>query len=94
MIQLIGTLTTPMGIFMADTEIRVTSLSNDLSHLGISGSTSTDGNGSYDFNLLEGTHRIEVLQDNEFYTLGDVLIDSNTTSAISLTTLLIEYTAL
>lgn len=94
MIQLIGTLATPMGMPMIHTEIRVTSLTNGLSQLGISGSTNTDSAGNYNFNLVNGKHRIEVLQDNEFYTLGDALVDDNTNAAISLTTLLIEYTAL
>jgi hypothetical protein len=91
MIQITDTLTSPLGEVFPNTEIRITALNNNESVLGVYGSTFTDGSGDYDFNLVQGQHRIELLQEDEYIVLGDVEVTVDTPTPLTLTELLTTY---
>jgi hypothetical protein len=91
MIQITGILPDPMNQPRPNTSIRVEALDSTGSLKGMTATTTTDGAGNYNFNLLEGSYRIEVFQEEEFIITGEVLVDVNTATPLTLTELLTTY---
>ncbi len=91
MISVTGELVSPMGNAYSGATIRVTATESSVSLLGLSDSVTTGTDGSYTFNLVNGSHDIEVLVDDEYLVQGTVTIDDSTEDSISLETLLTTY---
>ena len=78
-IQVVGVLYDPMNKLSIGTTIRVTStLCSPLTTKGMAASVVTGDDGSYDFQLVYGTHLIEVMHDDEFMEVDTVVIDETT----------------
>ena len=88
MIQVTGILLDPMNKPSAQTVIRVEALNSISSLKGMTASVTTDADGVYDFPLVNGNHRIELLFNDEYAVTGDVTIDNTVTSPLTLEDLL------
>ena len=88
MISVTGVLVDPMNQPSAETIVRVTAKNNSGSIMGLVGEITTGSDGSYDFNLVDGTHDIEIHFKDEYILTGTVEVDGNTPSPITLPELL------
>lgn len=79
-IQITGILTNPMEAVSAKTTIRIVSTGNEGGVLiGSPSSITTGTDGSYDFNLVNGTYTVEVLY-SKMYRLGGIVTITNVTA--------------
>jgi hypothetical protein len=88
MIQVTGTLTTPMGVTLPNEEIRITTVLSEFSTVGAEGTVITTAGGTYDFTLEEGVYLCEIRQGDEYTEGVSVEIDENTTTPLSLAQLM------
>ena len=88
-INVTGVLKSPTNKPKAKARIRITALSNlneTLSDMTDTEFTGSDG--SYDFELVYGEHRIELLVEGEEVLSGEVVVDETTGNPIELPALL------
>lgn len=88
-IEVAGVLLTPLGKAAAGTEIRViaqTSLGATLK--GLEGIEITGEDGGYSFELVNGSHTIEINFSKEYRLVGEVTITDATPSPTTLAALL------
>ena len=90
MIQVTGIHADPIGTPIAAKEIRITTVSSELSTEGVVGVLLTGSVGEYDFNLRAGKYLIEVNQNKE-YTLGVYVDTTGAPAVITLAALLNGY---
>lgn len=84
-----GILLDPVGRVSAGTEIRVTAKSNEGATLkSLEGLVITEQDGSYNFNLVNGVHLIEINFSKEYHLVGEVLVAATVPSPITLPALL------
>ena len=89
MIQVTGTVIDPMGQSSVGTEVRIETVSSPVTLKGAVASITTGAGGSYDFNLVEGIHLIEVkYAAEEYITTGHVEVTAGMSTALPLSTLL------
>lgn len=88
-IQVTGTLKNPMDLVSAATTIRVIPTVNEGETLmTIPASIITSADGSYSFNLVDGTHTIEVNFSDQYRLVGTVIITGATPTPLTLPALL------
>lgn len=88
-ITVAGTLLNPIGQVSAGTEIKVTAKQTIGATLkDLQGKVVTGENGAYSFELVEGTHLIEISFSNEYLLAGEVVINGSTPSPLTLPALL------
>ncbi len=88
-IQVTGTLKNPMGVLSDKTTVRVIPTVNEGETLKtIPAAIKTGVDGSYDFQLVDGVHTIEVNFSKKYNLVGTVTIDGSTPSPITLPALL------
>ncbi len=88
-IQVTGILKNPMDMISNNTTIRVIPTVNEGETLmTIPASIITGSDGSYDFQLVEGVHTIEVNFSKKYNLVGTVTITSATTTPLTLPALL------
>lgn len=91
MVYITGQLVDPMNNPEAGVVIRVEALDTKVTLAKCEASTKTDSCGDYDFQLVDGLFKVEVLYSDEYIVSGNVLIDENTTSPLTLAELLTDY---
>ena len=75
MVRVLGNLVDPIGLAVADTQIRVTALENEGETLmALEAVVTTDSDGGYEFQIVNGKHNIEVLFSNRQNVVGEVVI--------------------
>ncbi len=88
-IQVTGVLRDPLNGVSSNTHIRVVSQVNDGDTLAsLPASTYTDDRGLYNFQMVNGTHSVEVNLGSEYQLAGTVVVGTLTPSPISLPALL------
>ncbi len=88
-IQVTGILKTPMDAVSSGTTVRVIPTVNEGETLmTIPASIITGVDGSYDFQLVEGTHTIEINFSRKYNLVGTVVVDGSTPTVITLPALL------
>lgn len=71
-IQVTGTLVDPVGQPLTNATIRVTALETTTVVARATAKIQVGITGTYDFNLVEGKHQIEVLQTNKYHKIAYV----------------------
>lgn len=87
MVQVTGTLTSPIGVGYNKASIRITALENNTVTIGSFAKIITGSDGSYDFTLTNGSYSIEVLYPSGkkmWYLPAEVEVTDNTTSILTL----------
>ncbi len=89
MVNVQGKLTTPTGSPLRDTVIKFEVFrQTETQLLGVTVHPKTDKEGKYSFNLVEGQYHVYLLHNDEYFLQGDVFINSETPSPISLSDLI------
>lgn len=88
MIQVTGQLVTPLNEPVAETGIRIISLNNTVVLLGSEGTVTTSSDGTYNFSLVNGEYKVEVLYNDEYIHAGTVTVTDTTNTPVDLPTLL------
>jgi len=92
-IQVTGTLTDPLGL-PTQIGIRVTAINSEVAVQGTEGVLTTEVDGTYNFNLVEGMHSIEIRNSGEYSKGVNIIVTSQTPSVIDLPTLLADHTVI
>ncbi len=92
-IQVTGTLTNPLGLSI-QIGIRVTAINSEVAVQGTQGILTTQVDGTYNFNLVEGMHSIEIRNAGEYEKKINIIVTSQTPSVIDLPTLLADHTVI
>jgi len=88
MIQVTGTLTNPVGVALPFKKIRITSEQTGASTVKSTVAVyTTSATGTYDFNLLNGIHKLEILSCNAWKEIGNAIVDDSTPTPVNLTEL-------
>lgn len=93
MIQVVGVLTDPMNQ-ATKASVRVEALDSQVTFKGAVAILPIDVDGVYDFQLVEGVHRIEVNYSDEYLVTGEVEIDGDTPTGLTLPVILRDYVRL
>lgn len=88
MINITGVLVDPMGITSKGTIIRVEAKDNTVSLFGIPAEAITDNVGGYDFNLVNGTHSVEVRFSDTYVLIKEITITDASATPVTLAQLL------
>lgn len=88
-VQVTGILKDPMDNISAGTTVRMTSVSGgDETAVGLTGIVVTGDDGSYNFNVVYGTHLIEIMHSTHYIESGEVAVDDSTPSILTLPALI------
>ena len=82
---------TPMNQPVSNAVIRITALNIQVSLVGIEAIQYTDVGGSYNFDLVEGDHMIEINCNDEYFITGKVRVTSGIPATLTLPELLTGY---
>ena len=93
MINVTGVLVDPTGNPLLNHDIRITSRVTVDNVVEESTTTeTTTGDGTYNFNLGDGWYYLEILLNNTFMSIGDLIVNSGTPTPITLPDLLVYST--
>lgn len=91
-ITVTGILFDPMNIPESNVDIRITSLSSEVTLLKSEAVTTTGDTGQYSFTLVSGDFDIEANTTNEYKLAGSVRVTSGMSGTYTLPELLLNHT--
>lgn len=90
-INIKGVLTDPTGTALPNVLIRITSLDNTTAVANSFSKVKTGTDGSYDFNLVNGSFKIEYNQKNKYFKVAYVVVTDQAASEATLEGLISGY---